>query len=130
MTGASGQGRGACFKLQRDSCRSPALIYFLPPANERMEGCTQFERASLWQNRAGGAWWAAVYGVAQSWTRLKRLSSSSSMWWGRSRQGRGKAFCEAIGSMPLPPAAPPLLSSRDGGMAGLTQPLACATSYA
>ena len=23
------------------------------------------------------AWWAAVYGVAQSWTRLKRLSSSS-----------------------------------------------------
>ena len=25
----------------------------------------------------GGAWWAALYGVAQSWTRLKRLSSSS-----------------------------------------------------
>ena len=24
----------------------------------------------------GGAWWAAVYGVAQSQTRLKRLSSS------------------------------------------------------
>ena len=30
--------------------------------------------------RDGGAWWAAVYGVAQSWTRLKRLSSSSSLW--------------------------------------------------
>ena len=28
--------------------------------------------------RDGGAWWAAVYGVAQSQTRLKRLSSSSS----------------------------------------------------
>ena len=27
--------------------------------------------------RGGGAWWAAVYGVAQSWTRLKQLSSSS-----------------------------------------------------
>ena len=27
--------------------------------------------------RDGGAWWAVVYGVAQSWTRLKRLSSSS-----------------------------------------------------
>ena len=27
--------------------------------------------------RGGGAWWAAVYGVAQSWTRLKWLSSSS-----------------------------------------------------
>ena len=25
----------------------------------------------------GGAWWAAVSGVSQSWTRLKRLSSSS-----------------------------------------------------
>ena len=32
--------------------------------------------------RDGGAWWAAVYGVAQSRTRLKRLSSSSSfLWW-------------------------------------------------
>ena len=28
--------------------------------------------------RHGGAWWADVYGVAQSRTRLKRLSSSSS----------------------------------------------------
>ena len=26
----------------------------------------------------GGAYWAAVYGVAQSWTRLMQLSSSSS----------------------------------------------------
>ena len=38
--------------------------------------------------RDGGAWWAAVYGVAQSRTRLKQLSSSSSStfndglpWW-------------------------------------------------
>ena len=32
-----------------------------------------------WENpRDGGAWWAAVYGVAQSRTGLKRLSSSSS----------------------------------------------------
>ena len=28
--------------------------------------------------RDGVAWWAAVNGVAQNWTRLKRLSSSSS----------------------------------------------------
>ena len=28
--------------------------------------------------RDGGAWWAAIYAVAQSRTRLKRLSSSSS----------------------------------------------------
>ena len=26
------------------------------------------------------AWWAAIYGVTQSWTRLKWLSSSSSRW--------------------------------------------------
>ena len=30
--------------------------------------------------RDGGAWWAAVYGVAQSWTWLTRLSSSSNRW--------------------------------------------------
>ena len=28
--------------------------------------------------RDGEAWWADIYGVAQSWARLKRLSSSSS----------------------------------------------------
>ena len=28
--------------------------------------------------RDGRAWWAAIYGVARSWTLLKRLSSSSS----------------------------------------------------
>ena len=31
--------------------------------------------------RDGGAWWAAVYGVAQSRTRLKRLSSSISAYY-------------------------------------------------
>ena len=29
------------------------------------------------ESQGGEAWWAAVYGVAQSRTRLKRLSSSS-----------------------------------------------------
>ena len=42
--------------------------------------------------RDGGAWWAAVDGVAQSWTQLKRLSSSSSrelkshMPWGQKKR--------------------------------------------
>ena len=27
--------------------------------------------------RDGGAWWAAVYGVAQSWTRLKHLAAAA-----------------------------------------------------
>ena len=37
-----------------------------------------FQCSCLENPRDGGAWWAAIYGVAQSWTRLKRLSSSSS----------------------------------------------------
>ena len=36
------------------------------------------QRSCLENPRDRGAWWAAVYGVAQSRTRLKRLSSSSS----------------------------------------------------
>ena len=34
------------------------------------------QRSCLENPRDGGAWWAAIYGVAQSRTRLKRLSSS------------------------------------------------------
>ena len=36
------------------------------------------QRSCLEDPRERGAWWAAVYGVAQSQTQLKRLSSSSS----------------------------------------------------
>ena len=35
------------------------------------------QRSCLENPRDGGAWWAATYGVAQSQTRLKRLSSSN-----------------------------------------------------
>ena len=35
----------------------------------------------------GGAWWAAVYGIAQSRTRLTRLSSSSSRARGQEEPG-------------------------------------------
>ena len=38
-----------------------------------------FQCSCLENPRDGGARWAAVYGVAQGRTRLKRLSSSSSM---------------------------------------------------
>ena len=31
--------------------------------------------------RDGGAWWAAVYGIAQSWTRLKRLAAAAAAAW-------------------------------------------------
>ena len=39
---------------------------------------TPLQCSCLENTMIGGAWWAAVYGVAQSRTRLKRLSSYSS----------------------------------------------------
>ena len=42
------------------------------------ENGNPLQRPCLENPREGGAWWAAVYGVAQSRTQLKRLSSSSS----------------------------------------------------
>ena len=41
--------------------------------------------------RDGGAWWAAVYGIPQSWTRLKRLSSSSFLFC-KACGGRGRIY--------------------------------------
>ena len=44
------------------------------------EGNGNLLQCSCLENpRDGEAWWAAVSGVAQSWARLKRLSSSSSI---------------------------------------------------
>ena len=39
--------------------------------------CNPLQRSCLENPRDGGAWWAAVYGVAQSQTWLQWLSSSS-----------------------------------------------------
>ena len=39
---------------------------------------TPLQYSCLGNSMDGGAWWAAVHGVAHSWTQLKRLSSSSS----------------------------------------------------
>ena len=36
-----------------------------------------FQCSCLENPRDGGAWWAAVYEVTQSWTRLKRVSSKA-----------------------------------------------------
>ena len=46
--------------------------------------------------RDGGAWWAAVYGVAQNRTQLKRLSSSSSSSSNGSRRPRFGAWVKKI----------------------------------
>ena len=44
------------------------------------------EKSGIWmpivflpgESQGQRAWWAAIYGIAQSWTQLKQLSSSSS----------------------------------------------------
>ena len=59
------------------SAGDPGLI----PGLERSPGegnGNLLQHSCLVNPRDGGAWWAAVYGVARSRTRLKRLSSSSS----------------------------------------------------
>ena len=40
--------------------------------------CNPLQCSCLENPRDGGAWWAAISGVAQTWTQLKQLSSSSS----------------------------------------------------
>ena len=55
----------------RGQLRTTVLLY--GEGNGNLLQCSCLENP-----RDGGAWWAAVYGVAQSRTRLKRLSSSSS----------------------------------------------------
>ena len=55
-----------------------------------------------------GAWWAAVYGVAQSRTRLKRLSSSGggssqSLSWNRAW---GRGWETVLGSLDATPKVP------------------------
>ena len=55
---------------------------------------TPLQCSCLENPRDGGAWWAAVYGIAQSRTRLKRLSSSR--WSCESSQ------CQYSGAMLLP----------------------------
>ena len=51
------------------------------------------------ETRDGGDWWAAVYGVAQSRTRLKRLSSSRYCWdtW----EGGESSTCLCYCSLPV-----------------------------
>ena len=48
----------------------------------------------------GGAWWAAVYGVTQGRTRLKRLSSSSSSSSGSSREAWRATVHRVVKSRP------------------------------
>jgi len=49
-----------------------AALHGIGEGNDNPLQCSCLENP-----RDGGAWWAAVYGIAQSWTRLKRLSSTA-----------------------------------------------------
>ena len=62
--------------LESDTTERLHFYFSLVCIGERNGNPLQY--SCLENPRDRGAWWAAVYGVAQSWTRLKRLSSSSS----------------------------------------------------
>ena len=55
-----------------------SFYYSCPSGCDREGDGTPLQYSRLENPRDRGAWWVAVYGVAQSRTRLKRLSSSSS----------------------------------------------------
>ena len=65
-------------RLQSMGSKSWTQLHFHFPLSCIGEGNGNPLQCSCLENpRDGGAWWAAVYGVTQSQTQLKRLSSSS-----------------------------------------------------
>ena len=70
----SAEGSAHSTQIQADRETMSQLLLIKP-----WEGNGNPLQCSCLENpRDRGAWWAAIYGVAQSRTRLKRLSSSSS----------------------------------------------------
>ena len=59
------------WRVGHDWVTSLSLFHFHALEKEMAPSCLE-------NPRDGRAWWTAVYGVAQSWTQLKRRSSSSS----------------------------------------------------
>ena len=75
------QGRGSlvgCRLWDRTESDTTGRLQFHFSVSCTGEGNGNPLQCSCLENpRDGGAWWAAIYGVAQNWTRLKLLSSSS-----------------------------------------------------
>src|SRR5574337_488148 len=66
-----------CSPWGRKESDTTERLHFHFPLSCLGEGNGNPLQCSCLENpRNGGAWWAAVYGVAQSQTRLKQLSSS------------------------------------------------------
>ena len=63
----------------------PSLVP-LPPAWPGEGNGNPLQYSCLENPVDRGAWWAAIYGVTQSWTRLKRLSRHACMHWRRKWQ--------------------------------------------
>ena len=58
--------------MSLSQCPEKCVLYYsIGEGNGNPLQCSHLENP-----RDGGAWWAAIYGVAQSQTQLKRLSSS------------------------------------------------------
>ena len=72
LVGCSPWGREESDTTWATSLSLFTFILFIGGGNGNPLQCSCLENP-----RDNGAWWAAVYGVAQSWTRLKQLSSSS-----------------------------------------------------
>ena len=71
---------GACSPWGRSESDRTERIHFHFSLSCTGEGNGNPLQCSCLENPGdSGAWWAAIYGVAQSQTRLKRLSSSSSI---------------------------------------------------
>ena len=63
---------------QEESDMTKRLHFHFSPSCIGEGNGNPFQCSCLENPRDGGAWWAAVYGVAQSWTRQKQLSRSIS----------------------------------------------------
>jgi len=80
LTGKSHGQRSqvGCSPCGREESHMTERLHFLFSLSCIGEGNGNLLQCSCLENpRDGGAWWAAVYGVAQSRTQLKWLSSSS-----------------------------------------------------
>ena len=77
---SQGQGSlvGCCPWGPTESDTTERLHFHFSPSCIGEGNGNPLQCSCLENPRDRGAWWAAVHGVAQSWTRLKRLSSSSS----------------------------------------------------
>ena len=67
------------------------MVLYPPEARSEEGNGNPLQYSCLGNPVDGGAWWAAVCGVAESRTRLKQVSSSSDLVVGMESDGKNKA---------------------------------------